>query len=79
MKIVTITGINNAQQLDDYFASSLVDIAYLGDVVDGKSQLLLDVGYDLEKNEDREWFISIIRNALDICDESQAVIEIKDE
>ena len=44
MKIVTITEINNAQRLDDYFASSLVDIAYLGDVIDGKSQLLLNVG-----------------------------------
>lgn len=76
MKSIKIKGITSCIELEDYFASRLVDIAYIDRCENGEATITLDVGIDLEVKEDRNWLMDLHQQALDECNEDQSKIEI---
>ncbi len=75
---VRLTGLKCPAAVDRYFASSLVDVAYIASMGDSTVDVFLE-GVDVRKREDRNWITSILRQALSDCGEPNASIEFLSE
>jgi hypothetical protein len=61
---IRITGFRNAKTIDEIFASSLVDVAYVDEVLPDAIYAISDVGVDLERPEDFAWVKGVIESTL---------------
>ena len=71
---VRLVGVRNPGALDEHFASSMVDVAYVHRIDADTVDLLLD-STDVRKADDREWISGILRNILRACGEEQTEIQ----
>ena len=74
MNELTINGLRNVQMINDYFASSMVDIAYIKEMGIGCVKVALENGIDIDNENDRLWLSGILQLALVACEETSATI-----
>lgn len=74
MKLIKIKGIVNPSKFEDYVASSLVDIAYIDEIIGDTITLSLESEIDLDNTEDRKWISELINEGLLECEELSAKI-----
>jgi hypothetical protein len=73
---ILLSGIRNSKRLEDYFASSLVDIAYARSLSGGKVKVLLEPDTNLRAEKDLAWIMGIIVNALSEIGENDFTTEV---
>jgi hypothetical protein len=73
---IRLTGLQNVLAVEEAIDRNCIDILYVDAIVDNTITLVVDVGIDLSKEEDREWLGQILSNTLKECDETQAVVEM---
>ena len=61
---ILLTGIKDPKRLEDYFASSLVDVAYAEPISADKVKILVESDTDLRNEDDRNWILDMITDAL---------------
>ena len=64
MARIKITGFNEAKVIEDVFASSMVDVAYIDEITTDAIYIVGDVGIDFEKPTDFKWIKEIIEDTL---------------
>gem|GEM_PF-3204072 len=74
IKLITINGVADPSKFENYVSSSLVDIAYVEDVVKDTVVVLIEPGIDLNNVEDRKWIAELITKGLRECGEMSANI-----
>lgn len=62
MARIKITGFNEAKVIEDVFASSMVDVAYIDEITTGAIYIVGDVGIDFEKPADFQWIKEVIED-----------------
>ena len=60
MARIKIVGFEDAKEIEDVFASCMVDVAYVDEVTTDAIYVTGDVGIDFEKREDFEWVKEVI-------------------
>ena len=71
---VRLSGIKHPAALEEYFASTMVDTAYVHRIEGDKVDLLLD-STDVRVPDEREWMTAILKLSLEECGEDQAQIQ----
>ncbi|WP_367873116.1 hypothetical protein [Luteolibacter sp. Populi] len=61
-------------QVDDYFASAMVDVAYVVSTGPDSADIVADCSDHLRNPEGREWLRGILQSALADCGEIHAAI-----
>lgn len=74
MKRVKIIGVSNPKNLENYFASNMVDVAYVDKINTDVITLLLDNGIDVDNADDKKWISDLLSSALIECKEYSAKI-----
>jgi hypothetical protein len=77
MKTIKITQIINLPMLDNYFSSSMVDIAYIDKVKGDTVTLLIEDDININNEEDEKWLLDLLHQALQKCEEYSAKIIIE--
>jgi hypothetical protein len=63
--------------LDNYFSSSMVDIAYIDKVKGDTVTLLIEDDININNEEDEKWLLGLLHQALQKCEEYSAKIIIE--
>lgn len=74
MKRIKIIGVSNPKNLENYIASSLVDVAYVDKIDTAGVTLLLENGIDVDNEDDKKWISDLLSSALIECKEYSAKI-----
>src|SRR5688572_27182558 len=72
---IRLLGLRNPVAMEQYSASSLVDVAYIRATGSDSADVFLDDGIDFQKQGAREWISEILRISLSECGETEAQIE----
>ena len=75
-QFLRVTGVRAPSALDDYFGSSMVDVAAVTEIADDAVKIVGELDINLDDPEDREWLVGLVRDALDECGEEQALIRV---
>ena len=61
---ILLCGIKNPKALEDYFASTLVDVAYAEPIGGDQVKIFVESDTDIRKEEDVNWIFELIVGAL---------------
>ncbi|HSK79656.1 MAG TPA: hypothetical protein VLQ45_24590 [Thermoanaerobaculia bacterium] len=75
---IRLAGLKDPAAVDSYFGSMMIDIAYVDSIGESSVDLLLE-GVDLQKPNDLDWILGLLKGALSDCEETQARIELLNE
>ena len=64
MARIKLVGSRDAKTIEDIFASSMVDVAYIDEVTPDTIYVIGDVGVDFEQSADFVWVKEIIETTL---------------
>jgi hypothetical protein len=73
---ILLTGIKNPRRLERYFASHLVDVAYAEPLSTDKVKILVEHDTDLRKEEDVNWILELVVDALRKNEEDEFSTEV---
>jgi hypothetical protein len=76
---IRLTGVKDAQAVDSFFASSLVDVAYVQTVSGDTVEVTVDESINLSNADDRQWIKELLVRSLAECGEPQARVEVVTE
>ena len=72
--LIKISGLRSPGAAGEFFASTLVDVAYLVPTGPDTADVDLD-GIDTGDPDSRAWIADVLREAMNECGEPQAIIE----
>ena len=73
---ILLTGIKDPKRLEDYFASNLIDVAYVESLSSRSVKILVEPDTNLRKEEDVNWILELVVDALKKNDEDKFSTEI---
>lgn len=74
MNEITIRRLRDVQKIDTYFASTMVDIAYIKSKGNDYIKVEPEDGIVLNNDNDRAWLRDLLEQALSECKETNAEI-----
>jgi hypothetical protein len=73
---ILLSGIKDPKRLEAYFASHLVDVAYLEPISGGDVKILVESDTDLRKEEDTNWILELVVDALRKNEEDEFTTQV---
>jgi hypothetical protein len=75
-KHIALTGIKHPTDVQSHFATYMVDVAGVSEILPDSVRVEVDESIDLHSQSDRDWVLDLIKKALAECGEAEAQIQV---